>query len=342
MMNAVRLLRGLLRGERGAVLVMAAAGMVAMIGAATLSVDVGYLLYQRRAVQNAVDAAAHAGSLRLPSNPGAAATDAVAWAARNGVPAGQVTVTISSTLAGNDTISVSARREVPFFLAPVLGQNQAPVTARAKVVVGSYVGGTGAVPWGLLARGECFDNAGRPIYGRSCRLKMGSLDGGVFNGEFGALEVDGPGAADYRDDIASGANRSVRIGDALLPKAGNMQGPTRQGIEDRLLGEPTAGCDDDGDGRDDAEEVFSLGLDGAYGVECDDSPRAILVPIIDGISQDRPSVVIDFALMYLEDYNFQGGQTEVLARLMRVNVHSASAIVGAYRDNGLRIIRLTE
>ncbi len=51
--------------QSGYGLIFAALGMVALLGAAGLSVDMGYLRYQRRLLQSAADSAALAGAAQL-------------------------------------------------------------------------------------------------------------------------------------------------------------------------------------------------------------------------------------------------------------------------------------
>src|SRR6202012_1734319 len=53
--------------QSGYGLIFAALGMVLLLGAAGLSVDMGYLRYQRRLMQSAADSAALAGAAQLGS-----------------------------------------------------------------------------------------------------------------------------------------------------------------------------------------------------------------------------------------------------------------------------------
>jgi Flp pilus assembly protein TadG len=66
-------------------------------------------------------------------------------------------------------------------------------------------------------------------------LKDGSSGGtGSSKGNFSALSIGGNGASTYEDGLAYGSTVAVRIGDILSTKPGNMVGPTRKGIDDRL------------------------------------------------------------------------------------------------------------
>lgn len=76
-------LRSVRRDERGSILVLAAASIVVVIGAAASSIDVGTLIHERGSVQNATDAGALAGAQELPDNPSAAQAIAIQYALKN-------------------------------------------------------------------------------------------------------------------------------------------------------------------------------------------------------------------------------------------------------------------
>src|SRR5712691_8254306 len=73
-----------LGAERGQVLVLVAVGLVALLGFAGLSVDLGSWYHQQRSEQATADAAALAGAQDLPYDPAAAAADAIRYADTNG------------------------------------------------------------------------------------------------------------------------------------------------------------------------------------------------------------------------------------------------------------------
>lgn len=78
-------LRCFIRAESGAVLVLAAFSVVGVLSATGLSIDVGRIIKERRDVQNAADAAAHAGAtvlLKTGSHSTASAT-ASFWVTKN-------------------------------------------------------------------------------------------------------------------------------------------------------------------------------------------------------------------------------------------------------------------
>ena len=62
------------RGERGQILAVVALALVALLGIAAFSIDVGYAYYAKRQLQSATDAAALAGAQDLPNAATAIAT----------------------------------------------------------------------------------------------------------------------------------------------------------------------------------------------------------------------------------------------------------------------------
>lgn len=119
--------------ERGQALVLFAAGLAAFLGLVGLSIDVGQLVHARTDLQKIADAAAFAGSQDLP-NGGTAETVANQYIVANGdSDCSTPCVEISTTVEQNDTITVTARRQVNFTFLKVLGLTGQQVTARAKL-----------------------------------------------------------------------------------------------------------------------------------------------------------------------------------------------------------------
>lgn len=326
--------------DRGSVLVLAAAALFGVCALVGLSIDTGQVMVNRRHLQNAVDSAALAGAQQLPASPDAARADAVAWLQKNGYKQEDVTISLSRTYVLNDTISVTARESLPLFISPIFGKDGTSVTAGAKAIVGSVTGIAGILPFGVVtSHSDCF-SAGNPQFGLSCTLKLGSSGGGD-GGDFGALTLGSSGASAYKDNIVNGSVSDYHDGQTLLTETGNMTGPTGQGLKERLLREPTSGCGN-GAGQDTFSEVFTPGAGGYYGLNCPDSPRLIILPLVNQLANPAPSTVVDFTLMYIEDFKFNGGHSDVRGKLVRVNITDPEAAFGAFHDNGLRLIKLAE
>ncbi|MBI3965996.1 MAG: hypothetical protein HY329_10215, partial [Chloroflexi bacterium] len=74
------------RSEKGQAIILFAITVVAMMGMMGLALDVGYVTYQRRAAQNAADAAVLAGLNTIYNNNTNIGTTLIAAASRNGMP----------------------------------------------------------------------------------------------------------------------------------------------------------------------------------------------------------------------------------------------------------------
>ena len=128
--------------ERGAVLFLVAASMIAILGFASLAIDVGNLMMVRTESQRAADAAALAGAgwlIPAPDDSAGARLRAIDFAARNNVarmPAvvlpEDVEVNLDSSLVRVRVINSAARgNAVPTFLAKLLGINTVNVSTVA-------------------------------------------------------------------------------------------------------------------------------------------------------------------------------------------------------------------
>ncbi len=137
--------------ERGQLFPFVALGAVALFGAMTLAVDVGYYRYQQRLEQSAADAAAIAGGIQYTFTP-SSTTDITnagrAAAVQNGFTddAGVTTsVTINSPpLSGPNSgnagyVEAIVSHKQPFFFGHIFGS--AAVTVNARAVAGSTQGG---------------------------------------------------------------------------------------------------------------------------------------------------------------------------------------------------------
>src|SRR5579884_160623 len=147
-----------IRDQQGQTILMLTLMFAALLGLTALVVDAGIVYWERRLLQNAVDAAALAGASKLPGDPNAAIQVAVSYAQANGVnpgelicapgytyPSGTLTcqagddarfgVQVTRTYSENDTLIVSARRTIAFGLRYFVGAGNAPVVATAQAIV---------------------------------------------------------------------------------------------------------------------------------------------------------------------------------------------------------------
>lgn len=135
-----------MRTERGAVAVVTALLMVALMGFAAISVDVANMWSDKRQLQNGADAGALAIALDCAGGScGAASTTADELAVQNkedDVAAG-VVVNLS-TAAGTVTVETSGTTQ--HWFAPVIGTDATAIRARATATWGVAGSGTSSLP----------------------------------------------------------------------------------------------------------------------------------------------------------------------------------------------------
>jgi Flp pilus assembly protein TadG len=136
--------------ESGYGLVFAAFGLIVLLGAAGLSVDIGYLRYQRRLLQSAADSAALAGAAQLGAGGGtaqaqnAATDDSKLNGFENNTGNIHVTATHTTLNANSNTMQVTVANTYPTFFMRVFGGAFRNVTV-STVATAQYIGGRGCI-----------------------------------------------------------------------------------------------------------------------------------------------------------------------------------------------------
>jgi Putative Flp pilus-assembly TadE/G-like len=119
------------RNQRGQAFVLTVLFLMALVGFATLVVDLGAWFRQHRQLQATADASALAGAQELPSNPGLANAFATQYANRNTAGLQGVNITFSTTFDANDTIRVHVDKPAPGFFARIFGVSSVNLGANA-------------------------------------------------------------------------------------------------------------------------------------------------------------------------------------------------------------------
>lgn len=352
MKGLLRRLLGEARAEQGQVLVLMAAGLVTLLALTGLAIDVGQLVTMKTRLQRTADAAALAAGVDLPNTTNATT------AANNYVTLNQPGTTaqleFSATYSPNDTLKVTAKRNVEFTFLKLLGFSSKEVKASAKVRASGYNGGAGIVPWGLIASNDsnskllqnsCYlgnDAQGLPMFkqGQACTLKYGA--GTNSGGDFGAVVLDGSGASPYRDDIANGSNLWFKKGDKIDAQTGNMVGPTGQGISDRFSRPVPAGCPGHSE-----SDVLKTNPDGTVTVRpgCETSPRIIIIPVVDQINNPQKSTILGFAFFYLtgSSVNSSGqGHAQVSGKFVRFVTELPNSYYSGSTGNNSTAVKLIQ
>lgn len=115
--------------QDGAVLVLVAVLMVAMLGLAAFVIDVGHWYQVHRQAQAAADAAALAGAQDLPGSATTASSDATAYVNKN--ISGATTSVTTPYQSSSSEIKVSVSVSSPSFFGKLLGISSATISASA-------------------------------------------------------------------------------------------------------------------------------------------------------------------------------------------------------------------
>jgi hypothetical protein len=257
--------------EKGFVLVVAALMLVVLVGFVALGLDVGAAYAGRTSAQAAADAGALAGAFTFTINGKATDTEvrdkAMAAANVNKIMGEPVTVTaadidVDMTLR---RVTVRVNRSVKTFFAKALGIGaldvgvvgvaEAGTVPTAAYCLKPFVVPTTAIaptdPCESCETGQVMVGAdgkvtsyAKTMLGAQFTLKPQNPANAWAPSNFMAVEISGPGADTYRDDIAGCTGVIVKCGDMLNAQTGNMVGPTKQGVEgggqagDGLIGNP--------------------------------------------------------------------------------------------------------
>lgn len=334
--------KSLCRDDRGISMLWTAMAVFFLIGSAALAVDISGAMGAARADQNTADLVCLAGVAELPDET-AALNTAAAYVDANWPVMSGATLTITGSTAtytdgsgnsvymdaahgGDDAMYVKIIEIVDSTFARVIGQDTIPVSQEAACSGQSVQIGTGILPMGALAgawHANLFD----------CAAKV--------TGNCGAISPFGGGGSSFRDATADGVTGDFRwhrgdetdvVNDimvtncsdpstpcnAMKTETGNMVGPFRQGLGDRLgtpdinqsCSEPYFNCDTLNDvmGGASATQLSSAPpewIDDIYGTFADanaladhywvqgegvhcDSPRLATIPILNYPGKNKP------------------------------------------------------
>jgi hypothetical protein len=200
--------------QRGQSLVMVVIALVALLGMGALVLDVGAWYHAQRELQASADAAALAGAQALPDDPPGAQSLALSYSSQNGGGVSGDDIDFSTKYLDADTISVTAQRPMPGFLARVLGidsvQIKAHATARAELPTEARYVAPMVVSW----KHPLLSGSGCPCFGQQTTLNYDPMGA---PGAFGMLNLDGkpgnPGTSDEAYWIAHGYDKYLGLGD---------------------------------------------------------------------------------------------------------------------------------
>jgi hypothetical protein len=324
---------------RGVIGPWVAVALVALLGVAALSIDIGRLVVAAQRAQDMADGAALAGGCKLPYAQEARDTSVDTISANNSEGAGfQVQCEASDItcygpyeeVPGYGTlgpwaqaISVSTHVPVQYNFAPIVGVEGATATRSATVLRAPVAGLPIATMW--IAYGT-------PLTGDPQQLLMaeGPHYAGI-PGSFGFLQSpDGCTATFF--DLLQGYNLTtqdiessfVGIGDTVYAETGEMVGHWRKALEQNQ-------------GRARLEQ----GTSGKWATDIvtdyhDDNPRIMLIPLvsyIDGTGNNASFKIEQFGAFWLEDVD--QGQRKIWGRFIQYDFPGGDPIGTAINEGGV-------
>jgi Flp pilus assembly protein TadG len=260
--------------------------MTSLLGVSGLVLDLGNGYVQRRAVQNAADAAAIAGADAIPSgNPSTAAQQ---MAAKNGRAGDQVTVTMS----GTDTITVTVSRTAPTYFLKVFGKTSIPVSATAVARIEALGAVKGHVSPYAVTIDAYANGTGTTLFKESQPGAYGTIDlpttdnttGGSCSGNTNKGTPSNIGD-ELADNLPTG---TLVVGGCLSVKSGASQ-PSGKVVNDILPGNNQMNQDLQtlGNGQ---YQVIPQSWDDPNGLP----PRLMYIPIVQSLPGGNGSTTIKF------------------------------------------------
>lgn len=274
-----------LNNERGAVQVLLAFMMAALVAAAALTVDVGIAAAEKTRLSNGLDAAALAGGQELPASAAKARTVANQYLEANGIDPEDVVIEISPN---NRRIVLTGASTVENHFARILGVPTTTVGASAAAEVGAAISAKGGIrPLAI---------ADQPlVYGQTVILKEEGGDG--TNGNYGAVSFDSNyGASVFRDYLLNGYDGVIRVGDIIETEPGNMASSIST-----------------------VQEVIAMDRYATFDNFKRDSPRAWTIPVLrswDVSGRDEVEVV-GFAQFFIENIQKKSGKAEITGKFIK-------------------------
>ena len=313
------MLTKLLCNQRGAVLLLAAFVLPALLGFGALAIDIGMLYKTKTELSAAADAAALAGAQELPKKPDQAEVMAKEYASRNGKPADQVTVTIA---ADNRSIEVDIKRIVPLYLVRVFVKSSSLVAEKSK----AQVSVAASVPWivpFVIPKTQVFDH----VNTFTMRIPDANKPYGQYEVDYMNVGIENTDFATYIKYLKQGYQKTFKVGESV-----------------KYLG-PSSG------GKESVDAFFDRTVRDAntdYTKAEGGQPRVMLIPVVEAMLprntvSGTPMKIIGFVGFFLEKvYKGSYGKTYYAKGkfIKDLNVGSGQTSSDATIDFGVRTIQL--
>jgi Flp pilus assembly protein TadG len=189
------------KNQRGQATVLSLVFMTVLLGMAALVLDIGSWYRADRDTQSTADAAALAGAQALPDSTATASSLASQYASKNG--GGLQSVTFSSSLGPNDTISVRIQKPAQGIFTKLFGVNSINVGSKASARTALISSAKYVAP--IVVKNmhpELLGTAGCPCFG-SDNVTTIPLGRNGAPGAFDLLNLDGSRGGTSPDTLAS-------------------------------------------------------------------------------------------------------------------------------------------
>lgn len=283
-----------IREKKGSSIVIFALAFTAIIAFLSLGADSAILYYNQAKIQNATDAAAFTGANYLPDNSSRATEQALAYARLNHVE--------------NPRVEISANhlqiKVIGELSSPLIISSQKTLTARSTVQISPVM----TVKEDILPLALEVQPL---LYGHLIHIKNGGGEG--TNGWYGPIRLGGTGANVFQNNLIRGYSGTLSVGDIVNVETGNMDGPTRQGVNTRLASDVTGNT---------------------YFNYTKDAPQIGVLPMVQRLDHGRVEIK-GFAVLFIEGEDGHGGINGRFLEMVAPGSMGASTVTGFDDNYGL-------
>lgn len=320
-------LLSVLESQKGAAALLLVTILPVLIGVGALALDMGQIYVSRAEVSAAADAAALAGAQELPRFPADAKSEAIEYGAKNGTAISPANIQIGGT--NNNTIKVTASREVPLTFARIFGMESFTVTASAT----AQVSVAKSVPWivpFVLPKTQYFD------YSKQFTMRMFGKDNPYMKpGDDPSLQMDymnvgieNTNFSQYIQYLKYGYQKTFTVGNDmqyLAPSSGGRD--SVDAFYDRTVRDPNTDIDE-----------AKIG-----------DPRIMLIPLVETMlprdtREGTKMKIVGFVGFFLEEVHREYG-TKFWAKgrfIKDLNVGAGEATSDPAADFGVRTTKLVQ
>jgi|LSQX01.2.fsa_nt_gb hypothetical protein len=221
----IKLLNCFYDDEKGQSVVLVAAAMVVLLAIAACTIDVGYLFFQKRSLQNVADAAALAGARELIDGNDAKGK-AEEYVLANDLDSDE----IEDIDFDDRYVTVKLKDNHNLFFASVLGFSNANIAARAKAAVGPIRGMSGLRPVGL---NETMWNEAKQNPDKAWLAYFSSQGPGTWGYVFFTSDDKEWKDATIENEMEHGSLHEIFIGQDIYVNQGNVPG-AREPVQDLI------------------------------------------------------------------------------------------------------------